>query len=62
MKSDTMECIRRTKKRIHPRYDIWANNINAIYQASSEDPLEMIINSFVFGYAQGFRAAKNKRR
>ena len=62
MKGNTMECIRRTKKRIQPRYDIWANNINAIYQASSEDPVEMITNSFVFGYAHGFRAAKNKRR
>lgn len=59
-----MTKIKHTKKVIDKASDIMtafyglnSNNIDNIYR-NSNNPFDMIINAFKFGYVQGFKAAK----
>ena len=54
---NTMKTIEQTHGRINPRYDLCKQNILDIAN-STLNQYEMIMDSFVFGYAQGVKAAK----
>ena len=43
--------------KINPYYTMRLNNIEEIYK-NSDDHIDMIYNSFCFGYMQGMKAAK----
>lgn len=54
---NTMKTIRETIGKMDVRYEMYQNNIEDILNSTS-DQCRMIINGFVFGYAQGMKAAK----
>ena len=53
----TMDLVKSTVGQIPSRYDLCANNMNDIYNASN-DAFDYITNAFRFGFAQGMKAAK----
>ena len=57
MITNTMKVIEETHGRINPRYDMCHQNILDIANHKS-NKYEAIVDSFVFGYAQGMKAAK----
>lgn len=52
----TVELINKTKGTINPLYDATFENITEI-RDNSKDTYELISNSFIFGFAQGMKAA-----
>lgn len=54
---NTMKTIEQTHGKINARYDMCNANILDIANSTS-NKYEMIMDSFVFGYAQGMKAAK----
>lgn len=59
MQLNVLKTIKQWKctNRINPRYDLRLDDIRIIRE-NSENLLDMIFNSFVFGYAQGYKAAQ----
>lgn len=57
MVQNTMNLARKANSVIDAKYDIFANNINDIYQ-ESDSVWDMIVNGFLSGYMQGVKAAK----
>ena len=57
MVQNTMNLARKASSVIDVKYDIFANNIDDIYQ-ESDSVWDMIVNGFRFGYMQGVKAAK----
>lgn len=57
MITNTIKVIEQTHGRINPRYDLCQENILDIANHKS-NKYEAIMDSFVFGYAQGVKAAK----
>lgn len=53
----TMEVIDKASDIMSVFYGLNSNNIDDIYR-NSNNPFDMIINAFKFGYVQGFKAAK----
>lgn len=58
MQINTMKLIEeyKTEGKINPRYDATVRSIDDIYKNSC-DTFNLICNAFVFGYAQGTKAA-----
>ncbi len=54
---NTMRLVNSIIGKIHPRYDLCSNNVQDIFEGSN-DPYDLISNSFRFGYLQGMKAAK----
>ena len=54
---NTMQLINGSVGKIDVRYDLYAENITDIYDASRND-FDLICNGFRFGYLQGMKAAK----
>lgn len=57
MITNTMKTIEKTRGKINLRYDMCNANILDIANSTS-NKYEMIMSNFVFGYAQGMKAAK----
>ena len=58
MIENTMQVIEKTRKgKINPTYDMTFKNVEDILE-NSTDYVGAVLNSFVFGYAQGMRATK----
>lgn len=57
---DTLELIKNTKRKINPNYNAKIREIDAIY-SSSIDKIQLILNAFTFGYAQGVKAQKRNK-
>lgn len=58
---NTIKLIKETTGKINVYYDMYASNMKDILNESRE-PADLIINSFVFGYAQGMKAAKSNKK
>lgn len=54
---NTMELIRKTVGKIDTNYDVTAQNMTDIANASNEK-FDLISNGFRFGYIQGMKAAR----
>lgn len=54
---NTMELIRKTVGKIDTNYDMTAQNMTDIVNASNEK-FDLISNGFRFGYIQGMKAAR----
>lgn len=54
---NTMELIRKTVGKIDTNYDMTAQNMTDIANASNEK-FDLISNGFRFGYIQGMKAAR----
>jgi len=54
---NTMQLINSTVGKIDDKYDMTAENMYDILNAS-DDKINLITNSFRFGYMQGMKAAK----
>ena len=54
---NTMELIRKTVGKIDTNYDMTAQNMSDIANASNEK-FDLISNGFRFGYIQGMKAAR----
>lgn len=54
---NTMKLIEETRGKINLRYEMYQKNILDISR-NNLHPSEMIIDGFIFGYAQGFKACK----
>lgn len=51
------------KTKINRKYDATAENIKEIAKVNGgNEPLDIAYHGFVFGYAQGFKAAQVKQR
>lgn len=57
---NTMQLIKSSIGKIHPKYDLCSNNVQDIFEGSN-DPYDLISNGFRFGYLQGMKAAKAKQ-
>ena len=55
--TNTRVTIEKAMDAINDRYDLRVSDANDIREMSSGS-FDMICNSFIFGYAQGFKAAK----
>ena len=62
MKLNVMKTIEKFKGEINPRYALKANQICVLLKKA--DAFNLIVNSFTFGYAQGYKAktAELKRK
>lgn len=58
---NTMKLIEESIGRINARYDMRVRDVLDIKE-NSNDPFELICNSFRFGYTQGAKAAKAEMR
>lgn len=58
---DVMQLIGETRGTVDTRYDMCANHIVDI-KNQSNDFYDLICNGFIFGYAQGMKAAKSKMK
>ena len=56
MRKNTMKLIKETKGTVNPMYDASAEDLNEI-RDNSNDMCELAFNCFIFGYAQGMKAA-----
>lgn len=54
---NTMKLVRASVGKVNDRYDMCVENVMDI-QSASRDSVELICNSFRFGYMQGMKAAK----
>lgn len=56
-KINTLKTIEKTKQEISSKYNISVESLIAI-RNSEKDVYDLIQNGFIFGYAQGLKAAK----
>lgn len=58
-----MKTIEKFTGKINPRYDLAIDQIGVLWEENAS-PVDMIANSFTFGYAQGYKAktAELKRK
>lgn len=61
MVKKTMETISNTVGHINQHYDMSADNIKDIVEASLDD-YDLVCNGFRLGYAQGMKAAMSEMR
>jgi hypothetical protein len=56
-----MQLITETRKKINPYYELTIGQLTEIYEANP-GVVERMSNSFIYGYAQGVKAAKAEAR
>lgn len=61
MVKNTMEIIKAAEMHMNSRYDIRFKNLQDIYLAS-QTPYDFIRYGFLFGYMQGMKAEKYRRK
>ena len=59
MERNLEKIISETRKNLNPRYDITVHDMTCIKESSNEF-FDLISNSFLFGYAQGTKAARKE--